>query len=132
MQVWPQAVPVSGQSRSELDLAYRKLAVQVLAQAVKDASRGTAAVSGRTDHRPQTARRFLSDVTNPRLTLWCAWLDLDPTAVCAAAADVTWVQMARGRIWESRIRRGGGPRRLGSRGREGAITNGEGARCATR
>lgn len=73
---------------------YRKLAVHVLARAVKDCQRRSAGL-GSDDGRPSkqvhnryllyTAQAFLSEATHPRLLLWCAWLDVDPQRVCRMA-----------------------------------------------
>lgn len=72
------------------DLPYRKLALHVVALAVKDAagarvSQVSSLGRSKPGHVRQTATRFLSDVKNPRLRLWCAWLDIDPSYVCERA-----------------------------------------------
>ena len=61
---------------------YRKLAVHVLARAVKDCQRRSASNDS---YSLSTAQAFLSEATHPRLLLWCAWLDVDPQRVCRMA-----------------------------------------------
>lgn len=69
------------------DEGYRKLAVHVLARAVKDYRRRVPvdqkydSTGSLTTHTLHTAQEFLSNPTNDRLLLWCAWLDVDPSRV---------------------------------------------------
>ena len=51
------------------DRPYEKLAAAVLHRAITDGDRGDA-----------SSRRFLME-RSARLTLWCRWLDLDPSSV---------------------------------------------------
>ena len=76
------------------DLPYRKLALHVVALAVKDAagarlSQVSSLGRSKPGHVRQTATRFLSDENNPRVRLWCAWLDLDPAYVCSRAVGTS-------------------------------------------
>jgi len=72
------------------DEGYRKLALHVLAMAVKDCER-RAQQTPRHEGRPsaqvydakmyRTAESLLLDHENHRLELWCAWLGVDPNRV---------------------------------------------------
>jgi len=70
------------------DEGYRKLAVHVLARAVKDYRRRVPvdqtydSTGSLTTHTLHTAQAFLLDAQNERLSLWCAWLGVDPRRVC--------------------------------------------------
>ena len=76
---------------------YRKLALHVLARAVKDCQRDESGRPINEGHRATevydsytlfTAQSFLTNITNDRLLLWCAWLGVDPKRVCRIYTSV--------------------------------------------
>jgi hypothetical protein len=61
--------------------SYYKLALSVLLRAVKDVHEVGGTTPMQQSYFRRTARSFLSDHTNASLTLWCAWLEMDPMSV---------------------------------------------------
>ena len=81
------------------EASYRKLALHVIVRAIKDLARSDKGRPINEGHRAtqvydaytlHTAKRFVSDLTNDRLVLWCAWLRLDPKRVQTVARDQAW------------------------------------------
>ena len=68
--------------------AYYKLALSVLLRAVKDVQEVGGTTPMQQSYFRSTARAFLSDHTNASLTLWCAWLKMDPMSVQEAYATI--------------------------------------------
>jgi hypothetical protein len=66
----------------KLDRAgYARLATSVVIRAVKDVSKVGGVSKMQQAYFQKTAREFLSDPTNKKLNLWCAWLKVDPHKV---------------------------------------------------
>ena len=68
--------------------SYYKLALSVLLRAVKDVHEVGGTTPMQQSYFRSTARAFLSDHTNASLTLWCAWLKMDPMSVQEAYATI--------------------------------------------
>ena len=68
--------------------SYVKLARSVMVRAMKDLHTVGGVTPMQQSYFRKTAREFLSDQTNERLILWCAWLRLDPTTVENAYASI--------------------------------------------
>jgi hypothetical protein len=68
-----------GDSPLNLDrVAYIRLALSVVVRAVKDVSKVGGVSKMQQAYFQKTAREFLSDPSNKKLNLWCAWLKVDP------------------------------------------------------
>jgi hypothetical protein len=69
--------------------AYVKLARSVMIRAMKDLHTVGGVTPMQQSYFRKTAREFLSDHTNDSLTLWCAWMRLDPVDVENAYASIS-------------------------------------------